>query len=242
MLRLQLFGSSSLSGCPVDAAERVLAQPKRLAMLVYLVLATPRGLHRRDKLLPMLWPDLDEASARNGLSKAIHFLRQQLGEALLTNRGAQEIGVQIASMSCDVHDFERAVAAGRWEDADGLYRGHLLDGFLLPSAPAFDDWLDGERQRFRRRAADASLKLARIRRESGANGAAASLARRAIDLASMNEEAIREALRLFVSLGDRAGALRIYADFERQLASELGLRPAPETEALLASIREGGTA
>jgi len=237
---LLMLGSLDLSGAPQDAADRVIAQPKLFALLAYLVLAAPRGLHRRDKLLSLFWRELDEDASRNALSKSVHLLRKQLGDGLIASRGTQELGVDPAGLSCDVFEFERLVAEGKWEDADGLYRGHLMDGFNLPSAPEFDDWLDRERQRLRRRAAEVALRIARIRQASGANGAAASMARRAIDLASMNEEAIREALRLFVLLGDRAGAVRMYAEFERQLSRDLGLAPSEETQALIATIRAGG--
>jgi len=41
----------------------VLAQPKRVALLAYLAAATPRRLHRRDSLLALFWPELDQEHA-----------------------------------------------------------------------------------------------------------------------------------------------------------------------------------
>jgi DNA-binding SARP family transcriptional activator len=40
-------------------------QPKRLAVLAYLAAAKPRGMHRRDSLIVMFWPDENEQRARN---------------------------------------------------------------------------------------------------------------------------------------------------------------------------------
>jgi serine/threonine-protein kinase len=236
MLLVRAFGSPEIEGCPPETAARVLAQPKRLALLVYLLLADSRRLQRRDKLLPLFWPDLGESAARNSLSVALHFLRDQLGDEVFLARGTQQVGV-VGALDCDVLVFERNRRDERWEEAYAGYRGDLLEGFFIGGAPQFNDWLDRERQRLRRRASEVAMRLAALRGAQGAAGAAGSFARYAVDLSSMNEEVLRAALSLFVSLGDRAGALRLYADFAGRLDSELGLQPAPETEALVGAIR-----
>ena len=41
----------------------MLRQPRRLALLVYLALAHPKGLHQRDKLLALFWPEMDTTRA-----------------------------------------------------------------------------------------------------------------------------------------------------------------------------------
>lgn len=56
MTRLQLWGAVDLTRDDGTVAASVLAQSKRLALLSYLALARPRGLHRRDKLLALFWP------------------------------------------------------------------------------------------------------------------------------------------------------------------------------------------
>jgi hypothetical protein len=40
----------------------ILAASKGAALLTYLAIATPRGFHRRDTLLALLWPELDSVS------------------------------------------------------------------------------------------------------------------------------------------------------------------------------------
>src|SRR5262245_12921902 len=40
-------------------------QPKRLALLAYLAIARPRGAHRRDALVAIFWPELDQHGARS---------------------------------------------------------------------------------------------------------------------------------------------------------------------------------
>ena len=51
MMKLRALGSLDLRGPQGELIHSVLSQPKRSALLVYLALAQPRGLHRRDALL-----------------------------------------------------------------------------------------------------------------------------------------------------------------------------------------------
>ncbi|HSG06992.1 MAG TPA: hypothetical protein VLA36_01450 [Longimicrobiales bacterium] len=95
MLRLDLFGATDITSAEGSAAHSVLRQPKRLAVLAYLVLARPRGLHRRDHLVAIFWPDKDEDHARGALSQALSFLRRSLGEDVIRSRG-DDVGVDTA--------------------------------------------------------------------------------------------------------------------------------------------------
>src|SRR5207249_595698 len=78
MLKLQLLGSPDLLDAGRDISP-VLRRPKSLALLAYLAAARPRGFHRRDTLLALFWPDLDQAHARNALRQTVHSLRHELG-------------------------------------------------------------------------------------------------------------------------------------------------------------------
>ena len=78
MVELRALGSIDLrrDGTEISA---VLTQSKRIALLLYLDIARPRGFHRRDRLVGLLWPELDDTHSRNALSKAIHHIRRELG-------------------------------------------------------------------------------------------------------------------------------------------------------------------
>lgn len=64
MIRLHTFGALDLRSAEGRELRGVLAQPKRTALLAYLVLASPRGFHRRDTLLTVFWPEFDQERAR----------------------------------------------------------------------------------------------------------------------------------------------------------------------------------
>ena len=83
IIRLQTLGELGLRGADGQELRSLLVQPKRVALLTYLAIARPRGFHRRDSLLALLWPDQDAFHARAALRQVIHSLRCSVGEALL---------------------------------------------------------------------------------------------------------------------------------------------------------------
>ena len=235
-LELRLLGSADLR--PTGGAElrEVVRQPKRLALLAYLAVERAPRFHRRDSLLALFWPEMDAQHARASLRRTLHFLRTYLGDQALETRG-DEVGVVAEHLWCDVTAFLGALDDGRPEAALDLYRGDLLEGFFVASAPGFEQWLDGEREQLRRAAAGAAWQLAGAREAAGDVAAAGGWGRRATALAPDDEVALRRMLSLFDRLGDRAAAVQVYEDFAQRLKQELDLEPAPETRALVEGIR-----
>ena len=67
MIDLRVLGTFEVHASRPDGSRGVLTQPKRLALLLYLALAEPQGLHSRDRLLALLWPEADDGSSRHAL-------------------------------------------------------------------------------------------------------------------------------------------------------------------------------
>src|SRR4051812_8544668 len=84
MIELQTLGGLDLRDAKGRELRAVLRQPKRFALLAYLAVATPRGFHRRDTLLGLFWPELNQKHARNALNQAVHVLRHSLGREPLS--------------------------------------------------------------------------------------------------------------------------------------------------------------
>lgn len=237
MLRLHTLGALDLRGPEGADCAAVLAQPKRLGLLVYLAAAYPRRFHRRDSLLALFWPELDTSHARAALRRSLYFLRSALGPGVIAGRGDDEVGVAESELWCDAAAFDAALDAGDLGRALETYRGDLLEGFHVAGAPEYQDWLDRERNRLRDRAARAAAKLADDAASLDRDDDAAKWARRASALAPDDEAALRRAITLLDRAGDRAGALRAYDDFARRLLVEFDLEPAPDTRALADSVR-----
>ena len=238
MIELRTLGAVDLRTPDGREAGTVLRQPKRLALLAYLAADLPRRFHRRDTLLALFWPDLDEGHARAALRRSLHFLRQGLGPGVLASRGDEEVAVPEEAVRCDAAELELALEAGDPEHALALYRGEFLDGLHVEGASTqFQEWLDRRREALRRAAAAAAgLSVARAERE-GRTAQAAVWARRGVELAPDDETALRRLLTLLDRSGDRPAAVQAYEEFSRRLQEELGLEPSAETRALAASIR-----
>src|SRR5438876_7540783 len=117
MIELRMLGTLSLTSADGRDVRALLGQPRRLALLAYLAAATPRGLHRRDTLLALFWPELDQEHARAALRQALHVVREALGDDVVVTRGDEDVGIQADRLWCDVAAFDRAVAAGRSAEA-----------------------------------------------------------------------------------------------------------------------------
>jgi DNA-binding SARP family transcriptional activator len=237
MIRLRLLGAIDLRGAGGASMDAILTRPKRLALLTYLAVARPRGLHRRDALLPLFWYELSEARARASLSQALYVLRQGVGAEVIATRGSDEVGVDPAHLWSDVAEMEAALEAGDAERALALYGGDFLPGFAIADAPDFERWMDGERRRLRAAATDAAWTLAGRAEAAGEAATALRWARRAVELGPYDEAAVRRLLRLLDGAGDRAGAIDVYERYARTVYEELGTRPSTETQALIREIR-----
>lgn len=240
MIELRVLGSIDLRAHDGTELVAVLTQPKRLALLLYLSAAHPRGFHRRDRLVALFWPELDASHSRNALSKTIHHLRRSLGEQVIVTRG-DEVMVDRELVSSDIIMLEDALAAGDRDRALELYRGPLADGLFVADAPDFERWLDTERDRVRNAVATAAWARADEARKSGNVSSAISMARQAASYAKDDEPSVRRLMSFLESVGDRAGALQAYEEFKSWLATELDATPAPDTEALHRRIRESDT-
>jgi DNA-binding SARP family transcriptional activator/Tol biopolymer transport system component len=237
VIEFRTLGTLDIRRSDGSELHSLLAQPKRVALLAYLCLASPRGFHRRDTLVGLFWPDADQTHARNSLRNALHVLRHALGESSIRSRGDEELGIDFDSIWCDAVAFEERIASGAVASALELYRGDLLPGFFLDDVPALERWLEGERARLRARATHAASAAAeQCERERNLIGAV-NWARRAVELGNTDEPAVRHLVELLDRTGDRAGALQAYEDFARRLAVEFDAEPSATTRALVERLR-----
>lgn len=237
MIQLRTLGALDLRMPDGSEVRSVLAQPRRAALLVYLAVATPRGFHRRDRLLSLFWPESEEGRARASLSRAIYFLRRELGDGFIISRGDDELGLSEEHFWCDAVAFDQALRSGQSGKALELYRGDLLPDFFTTNAKGFEDWLENERARFRDRASEAAWTLAADAEVQGNLPLAVRWARSGVERAPFREVGLRRLLALLDRAGDRAEAAHAYGHFADQIAAELELAPSPETRALIDAIR-----
>ena len=215
------------------------AQPKRLALLVYLALGDSSGFRRRDSLVGYLWPELDTAHARGALRQALHSLRRILGDGAIITRGEEEIGINRDLFHCDAVAFRESVEAGNHDEALKLYRGDFLEGFFVSDvAPEFDQWIGETRADLRRKASASGWSLANALRAQGHPTEAAAFARQASALALEDESGVARLIEFLDQLGDRSGALEAYDELATRLNTDYDAEPSPETQALIDRVRK----
>ncbi len=208
---------------------------KNLALIVYLA-RSPNGTRTRDHLTGLLWAEKTEAAARHSLREAIRVLRKTVGEEHLATEHDQ-VRLSPSVVELDVDTLAACVDANQWEQAAALIEGEFLEGFSVPDASSFEDWLIADRAMWRRQAAEALGHWSHTLVERGQTRQALTAAERALELEPSFEHALQLAMRAAALSGDRAGALQRYEHHRARLAG-LGTEPTLETAALADRIRQ----
>ena len=217
-----------------DAPPPELLWRKHAALLAYLTLEAGRP-RAREQLIGLLWPDKPEDAARHSLNEAVRVIRRAGGpDAIVSAVGVVRLGDR--AVEADAVTFGDLAQAGDPVAAARLVAGDLLEGFALADCAEFEQWLDGERRRWRQRMLDTLVLASSAESSRGRLDTAAEFARRALKLDSAAEPAARCLMESLALGGDRAAALGVFAGLERSLA-ELGTTPDAETRRLEQKIR-----
>lgn len=235
MIRCRTLGplDVTVNGAPAPAE---LLWRKNLALLLYLARA-PTHSCTREHAIGLLWPDKDDAAARQSVREAIRVLRHCVGEDRLKTQGDQ-IELLADAVELDTDRFEQLVAQRDWTHATPLIGGEFVEGFTIPDASGFEDWLMAERWHWRGRAMDALMRHAEERLAAGDVLGADEPARRALKLDPLSEHAARVLMRRLALAGDRSGALEVFEQFSRRADRE-GTSLEPETRALVERLKRG---
>ena len=236
---LYLLGGIALRGVPEEAAHSLLTQSKAVALVAYLALSAPETFQRRDRIVGLLWPELDQTHARTQLRKTVHTARSALGESAIVGRGDEALALSPESLWSDTAAFQLAVEKNRLGHAIELYRGDLMPGFFLAECNDFDSWLENRRTEFHEGAVAACLALAKLLEAEESHTEAAKFAKKAARLADANERVLRRSLVMLDRLGDRAGALRLFEEFVQRFRRQMEADPSEETMRLGKSLKAG---
>lgn len=233
----RLLGAPSLTDAAGVRIEALLAQPKRFAVLAYLLVEARGTPVMRDKVAALFWPELDQQRARQALRQSLHVIRKELGEDAIVGVGAEMLALGEGAASSDVAEFDAAVDAGRLTEAVALYRGQFLDGFYVPDAPEFDQWLGAVRSRLRDAVVRAVGRLAADAEAAGNADDAVRWLRRQLSLGGVDERPLRRLMAVLRAQGNAAAAVAAFDDYAAWMHREMEMEPSEETLTLAAEIR-----
>lgn len=212
-------------------------QPRRQALLAYLLLhrGTPQ---LRSSIAFLFWPDSTDQQARTNLRRLLYSVRRALPQAnqylALTTETIQwrnESPFQLDVAQFEARLEQAAEAHDPVHQQDALqaairaYTGDLLPGF-------HDEWILAERERLRSRYTLTLRQLATLHEGRREYVAAIDVARRLLEVDTMQETSYRLLMKLQLLNNDRAAALAVYHRCTTMLADELGVDPSPLTEEL----------
>lgn len=246
-LRMELLGQAEV--CLGESSLAGQLPGKALALLVYLAL-TGRP-HLRPALATLLWSETDDEDALASLRQALTRLRRVVEPFLEISRqtvafragpGCRIDVEQFLAGTAEIPARLDAAAAVRLGDAVARYQGELLRGLSVREAPLFEEWLAGQRELLRERAAAALQALLAYHAARGAGPAARDYGQRLLQLDPWREEVYRTLMLLLAREGRRSAALALFETCRRTLAEQLGVEPCEETAALHRHIRDGAPA
>lgn len=238
--RVHVFGAPHVTDAAGQPVASLMAQPKRLAVLTYLVVEASGKPVMRDKIATLFWPELDQSRARQALRQSVHVIRGELGAESVVGVGAEMLALGAGVVASDVADFEAAVAVGHLADAVGCYRGPLLDGFHVADAVEFDQWVSDARGRYQASVARLVERLADEAEQAGRLTEAERWLRRRLTLGDADERALRRLMQVLRQQSNPAAALAAYDDYSNWMRREFELAPSAETEALADELRRQG--
>jgi DNA-binding SARP family transcriptional activator len=223
------------------------ALPGRQGRIVLAYLALCHYPVSRDDLADVVWPDALTAAWERDLSAVVSKVRAaldsvDLGSLLHGALGCYELQLPPTSR-VDVEDAVRFV-----EDAESAWRVGNRDVALPAAATAANLarrpflpaerglWIERRRDDLRATLLRALDVLAQGLTEGPYKDDAVRYGREALALDPYRETSYVQLMRLHMSQGNRAGALRAYEQCRALLAHDLGVTPSSQTEAVYREV------
>jgi ATP/maltotriose-dependent transcriptional regulator MalT/DNA-binding SARP family transcriptional activator len=209
-------------------------------IMAFLFASFPSGL-RRDRIIGMLWPEVDQAKGNSLFHSTIYRLRSALfKEVVVHQKGLYRINPQVV-YRYDVTEFQRLAKLGLGKggaariarvEAIDLYHNEFLES-------CEHAWCHEVRQALRKRMLALLATEARQMVAKGLSQEAEALYLRILGIDSYDERAYRGMMWCKASQSDRSGAIHQFRECARILGQELDTKPSAETMNLYEAILSG---
>ncbi len=226
-----------LLGVPqIQVGDQAIRFPYLKAEALLYYLAVTGRPHSRIALATLLWGQVAEKQARNSLRNALYTIRRGLKptDPLVIERDTICLAPDLVQL--DVTRFQAAIEQptdpADLAEALTLWRETFLDGFYLPDCPPFEEWLTDRRTHYETLYARGLLNLGQQYATEKRLVEAQRTIEKLLTLDPLHETGHQQLMRLYLQSGNRAAALRQYETLRRRLVEELGVDPAPASQAL----------
>jgi DNA-binding SARP family transcriptional activator len=210
---------------------------RQLRGLIYYLAAQTEAVPR-DRLSMLFWADLPSTLARRNLTRLLNQLRTILPDPGLLYCLPDTILLDSRRVWCDALVFEQLCSQPNpanplqtLESATRLFRGEFLSGFTLAGSPAFEEWVQSQRQAVERRYLLALRHMLELQAAQADYDQAILCAQRYLAIDEFAEGVHRRLIELYARTGQRELALRQYHFLRCLLETELGVTPLLETQA-----------
>jgi DNA-binding SARP family transcriptional activator/tetratricopeptide (TPR) repeat protein len=246
-LRVELAGEVAIEH---DGRRFPLRGVQTALVLAYLVAHRNRAVSR-DELAELLWPGARPphwaGAVRGVVSRLRHQLERSTPGATVDSSGGHvqlhlpvEARVDVEEAAADVDLAEASWSDGAHELAAARSRsavGTLSSPFLVATDPGIEaPWITQERRRLATLHARACRVLGEASLAAGHPNEALLAAQQLIDADPDDQAGHRLLMRAAAEAHGRPAALAAYEKLRRTLADDLGIQPAPSTQALYVEL------
>jgi predicted ATPase/DNA-binding SARP family transcriptional activator len=258
ILKIKLLGQPEVSHF-----DRRLTFPDRKVLALLTYLATEGGMHERQRLSRMFWPESDSAHGRTALRISLHHLRRALEEGAQPEHESHllilhdALGLNIDSgIDLDLNVLQaawslardqaalgevqgemRRMLIARLQDAAALYRNGFLEDFTLRDTVDFDNWVGIQRGYWYQRIEQVLDWLSQMQSAEGEIEQAIATVERWRSFDPLNEDISLRLMQLYFATGNRVAALRTYETYQNVLMKELSVTTSPHIAAQAEFIR-----
>jgi DNA-binding SARP family transcriptional activator/tetratricopeptide (TPR) repeat protein len=259
ILKIALLGSPEVSHF-----DRRLTFPDRKALALLSYFAAEDGMHERQRLSRLFWPDSDSEHGRTALRISLHHLRRVLEEDaspgheshLLITHDALGLNMD-SDIDVDLHALQaawsmahdktlreeaqgetRRTLIARLQRAAALYRNGFLEDFTLRDTVDFDNWVGIQRGYWYQRIEQVFDWLSQLQSVEGELEQAIATVVRWRSFDPLNEDISLRLMQFQFAAGNRIAALQTYQAYQDVLMAELSVKPSPQMVAQAAFIRK----
>lgn len=238
-IAVRILGSPQVSNLPGN-----IVFPAKGFQLIALLALAPSGRMTRKEAASLLWDSDSDSAALTNLRQLLIRMRRSLPDAEdLLSADAQTIAIGRLRPTIDLCRFEMETRSEHLPSAMTVFdffRGDLLEG-IDDATDAFAHWLTRERAALRERFfAFASMTLIELTRYGRASKRDLTLiAMRLLALEPEREASYRAIIEAYGRNGMHEDAAQTYQSLMQMLEREHGVRPAPETAAVVRRIFAG---